>query len=161
MNTSRRYSARDNTDEREKVARSIFGDVPLSDVERCYLAAAAEGNMSQILRCIQAGVNVNCRDYLGRTALQLSLQGDHYEETKFLMDHCNLDVIEEGLLHAIKLENVRMCDMILNHPVYSDERNRIRLEFQHGFYDQVSKIYLSQTFFFLFSLLSAFINYEY
>lgn len=34
--------------------------------------------------------------------LKLSLQGDLYEEREFLMVHCNLDVIEEALLHANK-----------------------------------------------------------
>ncbi|CAI9734239.1 short transient receptor potential channel 3-like [Octopus vulgaris] len=136
MNTGRRYSTRDNTEEKEKVARSIFGDVPLTGLERRFLTAATDGNLAEIKQCIMEGVNVNCRDYLGRTALQLALQGDHYDATKFLLDHCTLDVIEEGLLHAIKLENVRICDMFLNHPVYADERNRRRLEFQHGFYEQ-------------------------
>ncbi|XP_067655536.1 short transient receptor potential channel 7-like [Haliotis asinina] len=120
------------------VARGIFGDVPLTDTERRFLTGAETGNLEQIQLCIRenGSLNLNCRDYLGRTALQLAVLGEHYEAIQFLLDKCSLDVVEEGLLHAIKTENVKVCDMFLAHPIYSDKRARMELEFQHGFYDQ-------------------------
>lgn len=120
------------------VARGIFGDVPLTDTERRFLTAAETGNLEQIQLCIRenGSLNLNCRDYLGRTGLQLAVLGEHYEAIQFLLDRCSLDVVEEGLLHAIKTENVKVCDMFLAHPIYSDKRARMELEFQHGFYDQ-------------------------
>ncbi|XP_048242229.1 short transient receptor potential channel 7-like [Haliotis rufescens] len=120
------------------VARGIFGDVPLTDTERRFLTAAETGNLEQVQLCIRenGSLNLNCRDYLGRTGLQLAVLGEHYEAIQFLLDRCSLDVVEEGLLHAIKTENVKVCDMFLAHPIYSDKRARMELEFQHGFYDQ-------------------------
>ncbi|GFR66227.1 short transient receptor potential channel 6 [Elysia marginata] len=75
-------------------------------------------------------------DYLGRTALQLAVLGEHYDCIQLLLEKSRMDVIEEGLLHAINTENVKICDMFLAHPVYSNPRSRLQLDFQHGFYEQ-------------------------
>lgn len=122
----------------DRVARSIFGDVPLTDSERRFLAAASCGYLYEVQQCIQenGSLNLNCRDYLGRSALQLAVQGEHYDTLQYLLDRCSLDVIEEALLYAIKTESVKICDIFLNHAIYSDSRSRMELEFQHGFYDQ-------------------------
>ncbi|GFO26874.1 short transient receptor potential channel [Plakobranchus ocellatus] len=70
---------------------------------------------------------VTGRDYLGRTALQLAVLGEHYDCIQLLLEKSRLEVIEEGLLHAIKTENVKICDMFLGHPIYSDPRSRLQV----------------------------------
>ena len=133
----RQHSRRENSDA-EKVARGIFGDVPLTDTERRFLSAAETGHLAALEQCVEDNgtLNVNCRDYLGRTALQLGVIGEHYECLAYLLEKSSLDTIEEALLHAIKTQNVKICDMILGHPMYSDKSARMQLEFQHGFYNQ-------------------------
>ncbi|XP_059163999.1 short transient receptor potential channel 6-like [Physella acuta] len=137
MHEKRQRSRHDNSDA-DKATRSIFGDVPLTDTERRYLWAAQSGNLPALEMLVEESgtFNLSCRDYLGRTALQLAVLGEHYDCIQLLLEKSRLDVIEEGLLHAIKTENVKICDMFLAHPVYSDQRSRMQLEFQHGFYEQ-------------------------
>ncbi|XP_055899528.1 uncharacterized protein LOC106062840 isoform X1 [Biomphalaria glabrata] len=137
MHEKRQRSRHDNRDT-DKATRSIFGDVPLTDTERRYLWAAQSGNLTALEMLVEdsSTFNLSCRDYLGRTALQLAVLGEHYDCIQLLLDKSRLDIIEEGLLHAIKTENVKICDMFLAHPVYSDQRSRMQLEFQHGFYEQ-------------------------
>ncbi|KAK7099044.1 hypothetical protein V1264_003240 [Littorina saxatilis] len=137
LQDKRQHSRRENPDA-EKVARGIFGDVPLTDTERRFLSSAETGHLAALEQCVEenGNLNVNCRDYLGRTALQLAVMGEHYDCISYLLEKSSMDTIEEALLHAIKSENVKICDMVLGHPMYSDKRARMQLEFQHGFYDQ-------------------------
>lgn len=143
MDTSRGYrkqsfqrQGRKDAVSSDRVARSIFGDVPLTDTERRLLGAAAIGHVLELEQCVQENGNLNCRDFLGRTGLQLAVLGDHYDAIQYLLNRCSLEVVEECLLHAIRSESVKICDMFLNHPIYSDKRTRMQLEFQHEFYDQ-------------------------
>ena len=126
------------TTDTEKVSQGIFGDVPLTDTERRLLSAALLGDIAALQQCVgeSGGRSLQCRDYLGRTALQLAVVGEHPDAVQYLLGRSSLAVIEEGLLHAIKTENVRICDMFLAHPIYSDTKARVQLEFEHGFYDQ-------------------------
>nr|KAG5699167.1 hypothetical protein BaRGS_014466 [Batillaria attramentaria] len=137
LQDKRQHSRRENPDA-EKVARGIFGDVPLTDTERRFLSSAETGHLVALEQCVEenGSLNLTCRDYLGRTALQLAVLGEHFDCIQYLLEKSSLDVIEEALLHAIKTENVKICDMFLSHPMYSDKRARMQLEFQHGFYDQ-------------------------
>ncbi|XP_076449975.1 short transient receptor potential channel 6-like [Babylonia areolata] len=120
LQDKRQHSRRENPDV-EKVARGIFGDVPLTDTERRFLSAADTGHLSALEQCVEesGALNVNCRDYLGRTALQLAVLGEHYDCISYLLQKSSPDTIEEALLHAIKKENVKICDMVLSHPIYS------------------------------------------
>ena len=109
----RQHSRRENSDT-EKVARGIFGDVPLTDTERRFLSAAETGHLAALEQCVEDNgtLNVNCRDYLGRTALQLGVIGEHYECLAYLLEKSSMDTIEEALLHAIKTQNVKILSLI-------------------------------------------------
>ena len=54
---------------------------------------------------------------------------------EYLLPMSNLQSIEDGLLHAISRDNVRMCDLFLDHPLY--KKNRIQLSSSDGFYQKV------------------------
>ena len=86
LQEKRQHSRRENSDA-EKVARGIFGDVPLTDTERRFLSAAETGQLAALEQCVEenGNLNVNCRDYLGRSALQLGVVGEHYECISYLL----------------------------------------------------------------------------
>ncbi|KAL8623813.1 hypothetical protein ACOMHN_059894 [Nucella lapillus] len=133
LQDKRQHSRRENSD-MEKVARGIFGDVPLTDTERRFLSSAETGHLAALEQCVEdnGNLNVNCRDYLSRTALQLAVLGEHYDCISYLLQKSSWDTIEEALLHAIKAENVKICDMVLSHPLYSDQTVRLQLEARLG-----------------------------
>ena len=53
---------------------------------------------------------------------------------EYILPMCNLQSIEDGLLHAISRDNVHMCELILDHPLY--KKNRIQLSSSDGFYQK-------------------------
>ncbi len=123
---------------KERMRESIFGDVPLTDAERRFLMVAEEGDLDDVKSCLgeNGSLNVNCVDYLGRSALHLAVEHEHHDLIVYLLDRCKLDVVENALMCAILEDNVKICELILNHQVYSSKRYRLKLEFQHEFYDQ-------------------------
>ena len=46
-------------------------------------------------------LNVNCVDYMGRSALHLAVDSESMETVELLLDRVNFECIEESLLHAI------------------------------------------------------------
>lgn len=71
---------------------------------------------------------------MGRTALQLAVLGEHYDCIQLLLNKLTLDVVEEGLLHAIMADNVKICDMFLSHPIYSDHKARAQVNGGSGLF---------------------------
>jgi ankyrin repeat protein len=46
-------------------------------------------------------LNVNCLDYMGRSALHLAVDSESMEAVELLLDRVNYECVEESLLHAI------------------------------------------------------------
>jgi len=46
-------------------------------------------------------LNINCVDYMGRSALHLAVDSENLEGIELLLDRVNFHAIEEALLHAI------------------------------------------------------------
>ncbi|XP_064635517.1 short transient receptor potential channel 7-like isoform X2 [Lineus longissimus] len=116
---------------------NIFGDSLLTDTERRFLSSAESGILKVVRQSVEdnCNLNINCVDILGRTALQLAVLQEHYDVIQYLLGKCKLEVIEDALLHAIKNGSVKVCEIFLNHPIYSNPQRRIQLELTHGFYD--------------------------
>jgi len=79
--------------------------VQLTDEERVYLNAAAMGDVPIIRQSLEEEndvvLNVNCVDYMGRSALHLAVDSENLEAIELLLDRMNFKCIEEALLHAI------------------------------------------------------------
>ena len=79
--------------------------VQLTDEERVYLNAAALGDVPIIRQSLEEtneiSLNVNCVDYMGRSALHLAVDSESMEAVELLLDRINFECIEESLLHAI------------------------------------------------------------
>ena len=77
----------------------------LTDEERVYLNAAAMGDVPIIRQSLEeendVSLNVNCVDYMGRSALHLAVDSENLEVIELLLDRMNFEYIEEALLHAI------------------------------------------------------------
>jgi len=77
----------------------------LTDEERVYLNAAALGDVPIIRQSLEEtneiSLNVNCLDYMGRSALHLAVDSESMEAVELLLDRINFECIEESLLHAI------------------------------------------------------------
>ncbi|ESO05095.1 hypothetical protein HELRODRAFT_130200, partial [Helobdella robusta] len=86
----------------------------LTDEERVYLNAAALGDvpiLRQSLEDIDVPLNLNCVDYMGRSALHLAVDNDNMESIELLLDRLQFECLEESLLHAI-------IRTIIEHPSY-------------------------------------------
>jgi len=81
--------------------------VKLTDEERVYLNAAALGDVPIVRQSLDETtssddkLNVNCVDYMGRSALHLAVDSESMETVDLLLDRVNFECIEESLLHAI------------------------------------------------------------
>lgn len=78
----------------------------LTDEERVYLNAAALGDVPIVRQSLgettsNDTLNVNCVDYMGRSALHLAVDSESMETVELLLDRVNFECIEESLLHAI------------------------------------------------------------
>jgi len=69
------------------------------------LNAAALGDVPIIRQSLEEtneiSLNVNCVDYMGRSALHLAVDSESMEAVELLLDRINFECIEESLLHAI------------------------------------------------------------
>ena len=120
----------------EEILRSIFTPLrTIPRVEEKFLHAAACGDEKEVRRIVNnSDVNVNCLDSLGRCALELTLTGNHVSVAQYLLPLSNMQSIEDALLHAIGKEDVKLCQLILEHPLYKNRR--IKLAHSSGFYQQ-------------------------
>tara|TARA_B110000037_G_scaffold214964_1_gene271667 strand:+ start:501 stop:1229 length:729 start_codon:yes stop_codon:yes gene_type:complete len=57
------------------------------DREDALLKAASGGNLELVEVLINAGTDIECADYRGRTSLLLAVWGGHYTTSVFLLDH--------------------------------------------------------------------------
>ena len=63
-------------------------------------------------------LNINCVDYMGRSALHLAVDSENIEAIDMILDRINLECIEESLLHAISKGATKIVRMISEHPNY-------------------------------------------
>nr|WEY24736.1 transient receptor potential cation channel subfamily C member 5 [Aplysia californica] len=92
-------------------------EVDLSNEEKQYLLSVERGDVPSTRQYLgvakQTGINVNCLDPLGRTALLIAIENENIEMIELLLSH-GVEV-GDALLHAINEENVEAVEMLLNH----------------------------------------------
>ena len=84
----------------------------LTDEERVYLNAAALGDVPIVRQSVddeESKLNINCVDYMGRSALHLAVDSENQEAIELLLDRVSFQSIEEALLHAISKVPVCVC----------------------------------------------------
>lgn len=112
-------------------------DSALTDVDNEFLVAAEAGDLTTVQRAVHDyNVNINCADHMGRSALELALMGENQAVVEYLLPRSNLQCIEDALLYAISKDNAKMCELILDHPLYNN--HRFLTETTDGVYQQDS-----------------------
>lgn len=96
----------------------------LTAVEERFLDAAEYGNIPEVRRMLDElpGLDVNCVDYMGQSALQLAVANEHLEVTELLLKKNNLSRIGDALLLAISKGYIRIVEAILSHKAFADSR---------------------------------------
>lgn len=93
----------------------------MTDEERLYLNAASTGDVPIIrlsLEESEAILNVNCTDYMGRSAPHLAVDCENAESLELLLDKVSFECIEEALLHAISKGSTKIVKSIIEHPSF-------------------------------------------
>ncbi|XP_067663770.1 transient receptor potential-gamma protein-like isoform X3 [Haliotis asinina] len=97
----------------------IRKEMDLNNDEKQYLLAVERGDVPSTRNFLNNlsvnGININCVDPLGRTALQVAIENENIEMIELLLTF-NVEV-GDALLHAINEENVEAVELILNHEV--------------------------------------------
>ncbi|XP_059157751.1 short transient receptor potential channel 4-like isoform X3 [Physella acuta] len=94
-------------------------DVDLTNEEKQYLLSVERGDVPSTRQYLnlakQTGMNLNCLDPLGRTALLVAIENENIEMIELLLSH-GVEV-GDALLHAINEENVEAVELLLNHEI--------------------------------------------
>jgi hypothetical protein len=95
----------------------------LTEEEHVYLTAAAQGDVPIIRQSLEddqdpSRFNVNCVDYMGRSALHLAVDSDCIEAVELILERIDFDCVEESLRYAISKGNTKMVRAIVEHPSY-------------------------------------------
>jgi len=101
----------------------------LSDEEHVYLTAAVQGDVPIIRQSLdeaEASLNINCVDYMGRSALHLAVDSENIEAIELLLEKINFECVEESLLHAISKGATKIVRVMIEHPNYIAGAERAR-----------------------------------
>lgn len=119
-------------------------EMDLTNDEKQYLLAVERGDVPSTRQYlsmgVQTGLNVNCVDPLGRSALLIAIENENIEMIEVLLNY-NVEV-GDSLLHAINEENVEAVELILNHEVATKgEEVMLTLRTEVFFSNKEIKIY--------------------
>ncbi|XP_013417244.1 short transient receptor potential channel 3 [Lingula anatina] len=100
-----------------------------SDGERMFLNAASSGDIAMVQAMFDdKDVDVNCVDFMGRSALLLAVENEHIDVIDFMMQKANYSNMKASLLHGISKGLISVVEFILEHPCYiAAEENLQRL----------------------------------
>ncbi|KAG8180695.1 hypothetical protein JTE90_006253 [Oedothorax gibbosus] len=89
----------------------------LTQEEKKFLLCVERGDVATVRRHLQgrpeSGLNVNCVDPLGRSALLMAIDNENLEMVELLIES-NVDT-KDALLHAISEEYVEAVEVLLEH----------------------------------------------
>ena len=76
-----------------------------------YLNAATLGDLAIVRQSIEdldSPLNVNCLDYMGRSAIHLAVDCENMDMVELLLERINYELVEEALLHAISKGSTKL-----------------------------------------------------
>ncbi|KAI0207129.1 Short transient receptor potential channel 3 [Lamellibrachia satsuma] len=127
---TRQDKTRDDKGRQHKTRQQVFAmPTTLTDEERVYLNAAAVGDVPVLRQSLEesdVSLNVNCVDYMGRSALHLAIDNENTESIELLLDKLSFECIDESLLHAISKGSIKTVKMIIEHPSYMAGEDKVR-----------------------------------
>ena len=100
------------------------------DTTDLFFFACAHGDYMLVHRLLQEGeVQADVSNKMGKSALQLAIENEHFEVVKVLLDKIPYENFRDALLLAIYLGHTNIAEFIMNHPIY--------LTFYGGFRDPI------------------------
>ncbi|CAF1407181.1 unnamed protein product [Adineta steineri] len=122
---------RSNSTRRGSVSSSTsrtYYNKTFEDTTDLFLFACAHGDYTLVHRLLLEGeVKADVMNKMGKSALQLAIENEHFEVVKVLLDKTAYEKFRDALLLAIYLGHTNIADFIMNHPTY--------LTFYGGFLD--------------------------
>lgn len=95
-----------------------------------YLNAAYLGDLGVLRMSVEeateSSLNVNCLDYMGRSALHLAIDSEKLDVIEVLLDNLSFNCIEESLLHAISKGATKIVKIITEHPNFMAGEDRLK-----------------------------------
>ena len=110
------------TTHRESVSSSTsrtYYNKTFEDTTDLFLFACAHGDYVLVHRLLCEGeVQADVSNKMGKSALQLAIENEHFEVVKVLLDKIPYEKFRDALLLAIYLGHTNIADFIMNHPTY-------------------------------------------
>ncbi|CAH1777258.1 unnamed protein product [Owenia fusiformis] len=100
----------------------------LNPTDRELLRLVNEGDMQDIKEYVEHAheLDINCHDFMGRSALTIAIQHGHEELVDYLLHQKDIK-LGDSLLHAVKEGNITIVEMLLNWGKSLSEAERRRL----------------------------------
>jgi hypothetical protein len=84
-----------------------------------FLYACGHGDYMLVFDLLLRGeVEANVLNRMGKSALQLAIESEHFEVVQILLDKIPYEQFRDALLLAIYLGHTTIAQFILNHPTY-------------------------------------------
>ena len=107
---------------RESVSSSTsrtYYNKTFEDTTDLFLFACAHGDYMLVHRLLIEGeVDADVSNKMGKSALQLAIENEHFEVVKVLLDKIPYEKFRDAFLLAIYLGHTNIADFIMNHPTY-------------------------------------------
>ncbi|CAF1031114.1 unnamed protein product [Rotaria sordida] len=107
---------------RESVSSSTsrtYYNKTFEDTTDLFLFACAHGDYMLVHRLlVDNEVEADVSNKMGKSALQLAIENEHFEVVKVLLDKIPYEKFRDALLLAIYLGHTNIADFIMNHPTY-------------------------------------------
>ncbi|KAI8505308.1 hypothetical protein Bbelb_174170 [Branchiostoma belcheri] len=136
MSAAKSYTVTETTDrnnmdndgfiQRESGGRDS-GVAALTEAEKKLLSAAASGDIATVTELLSVGegkIDVDCKDVLGRCAVELAVGSDHLEVADALLQYRATP--GEALLHAVEKEDSAAVEMLLKYPMKEENSSAYR-----------------------------------
>jgi ankyrin repeat protein len=132
------------------------------DTTDLFLFACAHGDYMLVDRLLFEGeVKADVSNKMGKSALQLAIENEHFEVVKVLLDKIPYEKFRDALLLAIYLGHTNIADFIMNHPTYRTfcggflDPTHPQAYDDSQFSSDISKFYRSKEKIMIFFLLSS------
>ena len=118
--TERRGSARSFHRHSLKTSLSLEEQRKMDPQERLFFEAVERGDKHTMARCLQGNkaVNVNARNMMGRSAIQIAVDNENVEIVELLLKQRGIQ-IADALLYAVREGVYRIVEMLIDHPTIS------------------------------------------
>jgi len=89
------------------------------DITDLFIFACTNGDYRLVHRLLEEGeIEADVSNKMGKSALQLSIENEHFEVVKILLDAIPYEKFRDALLLAIYMDNINIANYIMHHETY-------------------------------------------